>query len=314
MADSMNSQVEEWKARRKKWRYGIDIATSTKDDLSEYLNTKLYLYALYDSSDNNLWDLFKHDFKGFTRVAFNRLDQTELLRLRAVLRCGGVYVQQDYKNLTISQSLVNLVQEEEEHIWSAADIDEARIDLQKGPITSIYISLEKGNKLLQPLVFRSQSPAQPTPDKTYLRHLAEMERFNSAYKALPEPLPVESTFGALEALLIEAPVIEAPAIEAPAIEAPAIEALLIEALPVDTDTNEPAIPSANTTEPSVGDTFTFTIDYCFAGSSIPRSLSTTTLILPQSIPPTNSYLACTLTSTYTFTEFGFQALQRTGVG
>jgi hypothetical protein len=106
--------------------------------------------------------------------------------------------------------------------------------------------------------------------------------------------------------------LEAPAIEAPVIEAPAIEALPIEALPVDTDTNEPAIPSANTTEPSVEVAFTSTINYCFARSSIP--LSTTTLILPQSIPPPNSYLAYTLTSTNTFTEFGFQALQRTGVG
>ena len=155
-----------------------------------------------------------------------------------------------------------------------------------------------------------------------------MERFNSAHKALPiEPLPVESTIDALEALPIEAPVIEAPVIEAPVIEAPAIEALPIEAPPVDTDTNEPlntdsftfealpvetnepTIPSVNTTEPSVGDTFTFTIDYCVTGSSIPN-----TFIPPQSIPPTNSYLAYTLTSTYTFTEFGFQALQRTGVG
>jgi hypothetical protein len=91
----------------------------------------------------------------------------------------------------------------------------------------------------------------------------------------------------IEAPVIEVPVIEVPVIEAPVIEAPVIEALLIEAPLVDTnelalpvETNEPAIPSANTTEPLVGDTFTFTIDYCFAGSSIPKSLSTTTLILP----------------------------------
>jgi hypothetical protein len=121
----------------------------------------------------------------------------------------------------------------------------------------------------------------------------------------------ELAIDALEVPAIEAPAIEAPVIEAPAIEALTIEALLIEAPPV--DTNEPAIPSANTTEPSIGDTVTFTIDSCFV-SSIPNPLSTTTLILPQSIPPTNSYLAYTLTSTYTFTEFGFQALQRTGVG
>ena len=92
---------------------------------------------------------------------------------------------------------------------------------------------------------------------------------------------------AIEAPVIEAPVIEAPAIEAPVIEAPVIEALPIEAPPVDTnepalpvETDKPAIPSANTTEPQVEDAFTFTIDYCFAGSSIPKSLSTTTLIPP----------------------------------
>jgi hypothetical protein len=44
----------------------------------------------------------------------------------------------------IAQSLVNLVQEEEQHIWSAADIDGARTDLQKGPITSAFISLKGG--------------------------------------------------------------------------------------------------------------------------------------------------------------------------
>jgi len=139
----------------------------------------------------------------------------------------------------------------------------------------------------------------------------EYERFLARFEALTIEAPV------IEALAIEAPAIEAPAIEAPVIEAPVIEAPVIEAHPIKAppvDTNEPAIPSANTTEPSVGDTFTSTIDYCFAGSSIPKSLSTTTLILPQSIPPPNSYLAYTLTSTNTFTEFGFQALQRTGVG
>ena len=84
--------------------------------------------------------------------------------------------------------------------------------------------------------------------------------------------------------------LEAPAIEALVIEAPTIKALLIEAPPV--DTNEPAIPFANTTEPS----------------------TSPTPIPPQSIPPTDSYLAYTLTFTYTSTEVEFQALQRTGVG
>ncbi|KAH8746858.1 hypothetical protein F5882DRAFT_471320 [Hyaloscypha sp. PMI_1271] len=83
---------------------------------------------------------------------------------------------------------------------------------------------------------------------------------------------------AIEPPAIEALVIEPPVIEALAIEAPQTEALPIEASPVDTILVE-------TDEPSVEDPFTSTIDYCFAGSSIPESLSTTTLTLPLfSIP------------------------------
>ena len=80
----------------------------------------------------------------------------------------------------------------------------------------------------------------------------------------------------IDAPVIEAPVIDPLAIEAPIIEVPQTEALLIKASPVDTilvKTDEHA--------------FTSTIDYCFAGSSIPESLSTTTLTLPLfSIPAT----------------------------
>jgi hypothetical protein len=85
------------------------------------------------------------------------------------------------------------------------------------------------------------------------------------------------------------------------------------AIPVDiNERNQLAIPSANATEPLiftletnepsvkdaftleideraellVEDTFTFIIDYCSTGSSIPKSLLTTTLTLPPSIPTT----------------------------
>jgi hypothetical protein len=98
--DNSILRAEQWKARIK-WRSGINTATSTKDDLSEYLNTKLFQATVHEIVDDNLWDLFKHDFKNFSRTTFNYLDRTELLRLRAVLRCGGVYVQ-GHKNLTIA--------------------------------------------------------------------------------------------------------------------------------------------------------------------------------------------------------------------
>jgi len=53
----------------------------------------------------------------------------ELQRLQAVLWYGGIYIYQDHKNLTTAQSLVNVVQEEKQQIWSAADINKVKMDL-----------------------------------------------------------------------------------------------------------------------------------------------------------------------------------------
>jgi hypothetical protein len=380
--DSSLLRAEQWKARIK-WRSGIDIATSTKEQLSEYLNTKLFQATIHEIVDDNLWDLFKHDFKNFNRTAFNRLNLQELLRLRAVLRCGGVYVHQDHKNLSIAQSLVNLIQEKEQHIWSAADIDKARADLQKGPITSVFISLKRGNQRLQP-------PGQPLTS-AYLRHLAELERFHRAHRALPitkalpiKALPVKSTNDALEALPIKALSIKALPVDTdtnePALpvdtdtnKPPKPDSFTFEALPLDIDernqlavpstepsifpletyepvdtdnpleTDELAIPSANTTEPSMEGTFTLetdepSVEGAFtleiderAEPSVEDALTFKTLTSPpsplRSIPATgfgqlhtlqrtNGSTTPTYTSaTPTFTEFGrFQALQRTGVG
>ncbi|KAH8743192.1 hypothetical protein F5882DRAFT_500444 [Hyaloscypha sp. PMI_1271] len=111
-------------------------------------------------------------------------------------------------------------------------------------------------------------PIEASPVDTNERAiLAETDELEHAFT---------STIDVIEAPVIEAPVIEALIIEAPVIEVPQTEALLIEASPVDTilvKTDEYA--------------FTSIIGYCFAGSSIPESLSTTTLTLPLfSIPAT----------------------------
>jgi hypothetical protein len=271
--------------------------------------------------------LFKYDFKNFSRTTFNRLDLKELLCLRAVLRCGGVFVKPNSHELTIAQSLVNLVQEEEQYIWSAADIDEARADLQKGPITSGFISL-RGNR-------RLQLPGQPLTS-AYLRHLAELERFHRAHKALPiralpitealpiEALPVDTNESALP--------VDTDTNEPPKPDSFTFEALLLETHePVDTDDpletderNQLAVPSANATESSMEGIFTLEIDER-AEPSVEDALTFNTLTSPplplSSIPGTGFGQFHTLqrtngntTSTYTLTEFEFQASQRTGVG
>jgi hypothetical protein len=44
----------DWEARIKKWDWGIDLGIITKEDLKEYLDTKLYQYIEDRSTDHNL--------------------------------------------------------------------------------------------------------------------------------------------------------------------------------------------------------------------------------------------------------------------
>ena len=61
---------QEWDARIEKWSDGISRDTASKADFKEYLSTKLYEYDKNKSSDYNLWELFRHDFNGFTAQDF----------------------------------------------------------------------------------------------------------------------------------------------------------------------------------------------------------------------------------------------------
>jgi hypothetical protein len=62
----------DWDAKMEKWEDGIQKDTASKADFKDYLNTKLYQYTANSSTDNNLWDLFRDDFKGFTTADFKR--------------------------------------------------------------------------------------------------------------------------------------------------------------------------------------------------------------------------------------------------
>jgi hypothetical protein len=132
---------QEWDARIEKWRNGIPKDTASKADFTDYLLTKLHEYDVYRSSDHNLWELFQDDFKDFTNTTFERAYTfLELQRLRAYLRCGGVYVKQSQ----ITQSLVNVLEQEAMDQWNDVDILEdggIRDDLLMGPITSLFLTL-----------------------------------------------------------------------------------------------------------------------------------------------------------------------------
>ena len=47
------------------------------------------------------------------------------------------------RNLTIPQTLANVLQEETQHEWTDQEVKDVHLDLLKGPITSVYITIER---------------------------------------------------------------------------------------------------------------------------------------------------------------------------
>ena len=118
----MSELEEDWNAKIDKWGRGIEATEATESDLLDYIRTKTYQYTLDKTHDFNLWDLFQDDFKTFTFTTLGRINRRELQKLRACLRRGGVFVAQNTKNLTIPQTFVNVITEDEQHEWTESDV------------------------------------------------------------------------------------------------------------------------------------------------------------------------------------------------
>ena len=63
-------ETEEWKTRIRKWEDGIDVRTASKEDLNDYVNTKMGWYALHKQHDGNLWELFQEEFASFDTITW----------------------------------------------------------------------------------------------------------------------------------------------------------------------------------------------------------------------------------------------------
>ena len=185
--DSTDVQPQEWAIRRRKWKHGIDPRTITAEEFLEYTETKLYEYTLYHTSDDNLWDLFKDDFKNVTAEQFNTLGRGGLQRLRAYLRCGGVYVAQNSRNKPIAQTLEDILEEEEQHKWTDDDIREAISDLSRGPITSQYITSERN--IRPELLARVSSSISSSPSRRTIQPIVQPRPTPPSilYTAQPRP-------------------------------------------------------------------------------------------------------------------------------
>jgi hypothetical protein len=118
--------------------------------LGRYTRTKIWFYETETISDSTLWDLFRLDFEGFTTETFSKLDGSTLLLLRICLRCGGVWVPPNIRNLSIHGTFMKILEEDEQHEWSQDDVKQASSDLSNHTITSVFITLERN---LRPEVY-----------------------------------------------------------------------------------------------------------------------------------------------------------------
>ena len=140
MADDL-----EWMALIKKWEAGIDVESSTEEDLVEFINTKIYDYTQDRIVDENLWYGFKEDFKDFTLETFNKVGWRQAQKLRIFLRCGGVRVEQNNPRLSIARGVYNVLLEEEPYPQSAFELTQAATELKLGDITSVFITSDAKN-------------------------------------------------------------------------------------------------------------------------------------------------------------------------
>jgi len=114
---------------------------------SEYCPVSYALHEYEESkiTDQNLWELFRDGFEGFTVETFRKGYQTkEQQLLRSYLHRGGVYVKPTANGHTIAQSLVNVLEQEAMEQWNDPEIVELSTigrDFLAGPITSVFLTL-----------------------------------------------------------------------------------------------------------------------------------------------------------------------------
>lgn len=96
---------------------GIDLEKATANDITEYIETKMYLYELGGFTDSELWLLFKEDFEEFTDDNFRTARADIRTKLRSYLLRGGVWVatHSNKKGHHISDVLFDVVNREDDH-------------------------------------------------------------------------------------------------------------------------------------------------------------------------------------------------------
>ena len=126
----------DWKAEAKRWRHGINTQTATDEDLTDFIQFKLWEYNEFKTMDNRLWSFFQNDFKVFSVNTFLRVHKLHLYKMYAFLRRGGVYIRTKEKRTTYAQLLFELTQEERQYSWTQENLLEVYEELDRNGFQS----------------------------------------------------------------------------------------------------------------------------------------------------------------------------------
>ena len=130
----------DWKAEAKRWRHGIDTQTATDEDLTDFIQFKLWEYNKHEAMDDGLWSVFQDDFEAFSVDMFSKVHTLHLRKMYAFLRRGGVYVRTKEKRTTYAQLLFELTQEEYQYSWTQENLLEVYEKLDRNGFQSDKIN------------------------------------------------------------------------------------------------------------------------------------------------------------------------------
>ena len=151
-----------WTEKIAKYGDGIIAATATKEELGEYVTTKVYVHVREGFTDYTLWTVFQEEFHGFTVDDFRRMRSDSRAKLRTHLLKRGVYVATHNNRYTLSEVLFDLLQEEEPHKWTDEELIAALAEVKPMITTTLQDRL---NPKLDALAVVLQTPfhsSQPT--------------------------------------------------------------------------------------------------------------------------------------------------------
>ena len=110
--------LTDWKAEAEQWKNRINAQTVTDDDVTDYIQFKIWEYNNDNSIDSALWDFFQEDFEEFVIDIFSQASTRTLKTLFLLLYKGGVYVRKNDKRTKLAQVLADVLLEETQHKWS----------------------------------------------------------------------------------------------------------------------------------------------------------------------------------------------------